>query len=59
VQHRRVLEDASAGVQERRVVKVLRTRAGPVVRISRDEEANANAAPRGILDRPIIARSVT
>ena len=50
VQHRRVVEDANPGLQERSVVELLRSSAGPVVRIRRDEEPNPNAAPCGILD---------
>ena len=59
VQHRRVLEDAHAGVQEPRVVELLRPRARPVVRVRRDEEADADAARAARSIRRIIPRSVT
>ena len=47
VQHRRVPEDAHAGVEQLRVVELLRRGAGPVVRVRRHEEPHADAAPRG------------
>ena len=42
--------DADAGVEQRRVVGQLRGRAGHVVRLRRREEADAHAAPGGLLD---------
>ena len=50
VKHRRVVEDAHAGVQQPVVVEVLRRRARPVVRLGRDEEADAHPARRSALD---------
>ncbi len=52
VQHLRVLENADACVQERSMVEVLSARAGPVVRVRGDEEADANAATGSVFDAP-------
>jgi hypothetical protein len=50
VQHRRVLEDADAGVEQLRVVELLRGGAGPVVRVGGHEQPHAHAAARGAFD---------
>ena len=50
MQHRRVLENVDAGTQQLRMVELLCGRAGPVVRVGRNEEADAHAAPGGVLD---------
>src|SRR5215204_2121554 len=50
VEHRRVLEDANAGVQQLRVVEPLRRGAGPVVRVRRDEEPNSDAPTCRLFD---------
>src|SRR4030095_11863934 len=52
VEHRRVLEDATAGVQQPRVMSMLRGGAGPVVGIRRDEQAHPYSTAGGALDAP-------
>ena len=55
-----MLEDPDARVEQASVVELLRGRARPVVRVGGDEEAHADAAPRGRARcGRIIPRSVT
>ena len=50
VQHRRVLENANARVQQRRVVELLRRGASPVVRVRRNEQPDTNSTSGCVLD---------
>ena len=52
VEHRRVLEDPHARVEQRAMVELLRRRARPVVRVRGHEEAHGDTAPRRLLDAP-------
>ena len=59
MEHRRVLQDADAGVEKRRVVVLLRGRAGPVVRVGGDEQPDAHPRRAACSILRIIPRSVT
>src|SRR4051812_40468579 len=52
VQHRRMLQDADAGLEQARVMELLRGRTGPVVRVPGNEEPHAHAAACRTLDSP-------